>query len=438
MTRMTVTDPRRLALALAVTSLAALIVGAPVLGASPSTKRVSVSSAGVQTDDDSGYPQISGNGRYVVFTGESDLLSPADKNGDWDIYLRDRKAGKTEWISRGRAGTVNDDISTKPAISADGRFVVFESSASNLVAGDLLGHRDVFLRDRETGKTRRISRGIGGAEADGRSSKAAISASGRFIVFESEAGNLVPGVATPWGNIFLFDRVTGKTRLVSRGTDGTGAGGEEPSVSDDGRYVVFWSSGAQAHVEGAVNDGLSHIFVRDMVAKQTKMVDAVGGGAGNSHAGSPVISGDGRFIAFDSHASNLGADGMPGGYDVFVANRVTGAITLVSRGLGGAVPGDQSVGSSISADGRFIAFHSWAPNLVSGDGNDRADAFVFDRKTKKTTRVSVRTNGSEILFGSSTPAISGDGRFVAFKGWGPFVKSDTNDVDDIYVRGPLR
>jgi Tol biopolymer transport system component len=435
---MPLTDARRAALAIVTTSVAVLVLATSVTGASPSTKRVSVSSAGVQTDDDSGYPQISGNGRYVVFTGESDLLSPADKNGDWDIYLRDRKAGKTEWISRGRAGTVNDGLSTKPAISADGRFVVFESSASNLVAGDLLGHRDVFLRDRETGKTRRISRGIGGAEADGRSSRAAISANGRYIVFESEAANLVPGVSTPWTDVYRFDRSTGKMHLVTRGTDGTGAGGEEPSVSSDGRYVTFSSSNVAAHVMGATDNGYRHVFVRDMVAKQTKMIVGVGGEPGNSTSGSAVISADGRFVAFDSFASNLVNGDTKGYYDVFVANRATGAISRVSRGMDGAEPDEQSTRPSISGDGRHVAFQSSASNLVPGDGNGRIDAFVFDRKTKKTTRVSVRTNGSEILFGSSTPAISGDGRFVAFKGWGPFVKSDTNDVDDIYVRGPLR
>jgi Tol biopolymer transport system component len=159
--------------------MAAAAVGSPAMGASPTTSRVSVSSKGVETNDDSSYARISATGRFIVFMGESDKLVPADKNGQWDVFLRDRKTGKTEWISRGRPGTVNDDLSTLPDVSADGRFVVFESSASNLVKGDTLGFRDIFLRDRALGRTTRISRASGGGQANGNSSDAAISADGR-------------------------------------------------------------------------------------------------------------------------------------------------------------------------------------------------------------------------------------------------------------------
>jgi Tol biopolymer transport system component len=428
---------RRVALALALTSLAALTFGSSVAAASPSTKRVSVSTAGVEGDDHNGGAKASGNGRYVVFIARSDLLSPADSNGDWDIYLRDRKTRKTEWISRGRPGTVNDGDSANPGISADGRYVVFESRASTLVEGDLLGHRDIFLRDRATGKTRRISRGIGGAEADGASDDAAISANGRFIVYESLAGNIVAGVSTPWSNIYRFDRKSGKTRLVSRGIDGSGAGGSAPSVSSDGRYVVFEATNAAAHVQGGVN-GLNHVFVRDMVEKQTRMIDVAGGVPGNANAFNAAISADGPFIAFSSSASNLVSDDLLGFPDVFIANLASGAVSRVTRGMGGAEANEQSGNPSMSADGRFVAFRSVASNLVPNDGNGWVDVFVFDRKTKKTTRVSVRTNGSEGLFGNGQPALSGDGRLVAFQAWGPLVASDTNGKDDIYVRGPLR
>jgi Tol biopolymer transport system component len=285
----------------------------------PKTRRVSVSSAGAEGNNWSYYPSISADGRFVAFSSDASNLVAGDGNGTSDVFVRDRATGKTRRVSVSSAGAEGNNASYDPSISADGRFVAFHSDASNLVAGDGNGTSDVFVRDRATGKTRRVSVSSAGAEGNGDSYASSISADGRFVAFHSNASNLVAGDGNGTSDIFVHDRATGKTRRVS--------------VS---------SAGAQ----------------------------------GNGASYNPSISADGRFVAFHSNASNLVAGDGNGTTDVFVHDRATGKTRRVSVSSAGAEGNGASYNPSISADGRFVAFESSASNLVAGDGNGTSDIFV--------------------------------------------------------------
>ena len=267
--------------------------------------------------------------------------------------------GDTTRVSVDSSGAQANNYSRFPAISADGRYVAFESEASNLVAGDTNGTGDVFVHDRQTGATTRVSVDSSGVEANGSSEASAISGDGRYVAFSSYASNLVDGDTNGMVDIFVHDRQTGATTRVS-----------------------VDSGGAQA------NDNSSSFHV--------------------------AISWDGRYVAFQSDASNLVAGDTNGTGDVFVHDRQTGLTTRVSVASGGTEANASSSGPDLSDDGRYVAFSSSATNLVSGDTNSKADVFVHDLQTGATTRVSVDSTGVEANMGGGSAEISGDGRYVMF------------------------
>ena len=336
----------------------------------------------------------------------------------------------------GPGGQQANGRSFEPAISADGRFVAFQSGATNLVAGDTNGHKDVFVRDRVAQVTRRVSVGPGGQQPNSLSSNPAISAHGRFVAFISDASNLVAGDTNGTIDVFVRDRVARVTRRVSVGPAGQQANSNsfEPTISADGRFVVF-SSFASNLVAGDTN-GAQDVFLRDRAAQVTRRVSV--GPAGqqtNGNSFEPAISADGRFVAFRSLASNLVAGDTNGSYDVFVRDRVAQVTRRVSVGPGGQQANDYSVSPAISADGRFVAFFSLASNLVAGDTNNADDVFVRDRVAQLTRRVSVGPAGQEANNTSFDPAISAHGRFVVFSSDASnLVPGDTNGAQDVFVR----
>ncbi|GAG36814.1 unnamed protein product, partial [marine sediment metagenome] len=214
--------------------------------ASPGTNElVSVDSAGNQADGFSTLSAISTDGRFVAFVSAASNLASGDTNGQSDVFVHDRQTGATERVSVDSAGSQADGGSETPAISADGRFVVFVSAASNLVPGDTNGQSEVFVHDRQTGATEQVNVDSAGNQADGSSEAPAISGDGRFVAFVSAASNLVPGDTDGQTEIFVHDRRTGATERVSvdsagnQGDDGSGA----PAISADGRFVAFASTG---------------------------------------------------------------------------------------------------------------------------------------------------------------------------------------------------
>ena len=340
-------------------------------------------------------------------------------------------------VNVGSAGAQSDGI-TDPrcSISSDGRFVSFPSLATDLVPGDTNSSMDVFVHDALTGATERASVATGGAQANDNSFHSSISADGRYVVFCSEATNLVAG-ATPL-QIYVHDRQTSSTEMVSVATGGAPANSSNfnfpPSISADGRYVAFWS--AASNLVGGDTNGLDDIFVRDRLAGTTERVTVDSAGAqANGQCGYPSISADGRFVAFTSAATNLVPGDTNGAWDMFVHDRQTGLTERVSVDSAGVqADGDSDYRASFSADGRFLAFSSYATNLVAGDTNGFGDVFVRDRQTGTTGRVSVDSSGAQGIQGGGNPSISADGRYVAFDSTSnDLVPGDTNGTSDVFV-----
>jgi Tol biopolymer transport system component len=376
-------------------------------------------------------PAISADGTTVAYVSTASDLVTDDSNGVSDVFVYDRAATATKRVSVGPGGVQANGPSatdSPPAISADGQVVAFSSEASNLVADDTNGHGDVFVYDRKTGETARVSVGPGGVEATGGDSfSPAVSADGRYVAFASDATNLVSGDTNNATDVFVYDRQAKTTTRVSLAAAGgqTNDASFSPSLSADGSIVAFVSRATDL-VAGDTAGG-ENVFVRDLKAGKNTRVSS--GGA----AASPALSGDGRVVAFASGAATLVPDDTNGESDVFTFDRETGSIERVSVGPAGAQGDRASVAPALSADGRFVAFASDATTLVPGDTNQRADVFVRDRRLGTTTRVSVGLGGQADR-PSATPSISADGRFVAFQSAADnLVPGDTNSAPDIFV-----
>ena len=404
-------------------------------------ERVSVSSSGAQAGGRSdSLPSISADGRFVAFGSVATNLVAGDTNHSADIFVHNRDTGLTERVSVSSSGAQGSYHSGSPSISADGRFVAFESIASNLVDGDTnsirgFSARDIFVHDRDTGRTERVSVSSSGAQGNGHSFSPSISADGRFVAFESEANTLVDGDTNNRKDIFVHDRDTGRTERVSVSSSGAQANGSSfsPSISADGRFVAFYSQAVNL-VVGDTNNR-TDIFVHDRDTELTERFNVSSSGAqANGRSFSPSISADGRFVAFVSEASTLVDGDTNNSFDIFVHDRDNGHTERISVSSSGAQANGFSFFPSISADGRFVAFYSQADNLVVGDTNSRTDMFVHDRNTGHTERVSVSSSGAQVYGDSTSPSISADGRFVAFVSTASaLVDGDTNNWHDIFV-----
>jgi len=401
-------------------------------GRTGATALVSVSSGEVAAELGADEPAVSADGRYVAFTSSSTNLvrGRGDTNSAEDVFVRDRAARTTGRVSVSthQAQALGD--SGRPAISGDGRYVAFFSSAPDLVGGDSNAAGDYFVRDRGTGRTRRVSvdsrerQSAGDGAFDGE--LPGVSEDGRFVVFSSVAGDLVPGDTNGVRDVFVRDRARGTTRRVSVSsgeTQGTGPSGF-PAVSADGRFVAFFSS-ADNLVRADTNGGGDY-FLRDLRYGTTRRVSVATGdrqASGTDFAASPGISTGGRYVAFSSDSSDLvrgdtnrGQGDINDGQDVFVRDGRAGTTRRVSVSSGEAQGNSASgfVKVSISARGRFVAFDSFASNLVPGDANTTGDVFVRDRAAGTTSRVSTDGHGGEADSRSATPALSADGRLVVF------------------------
>lgn len=410
--------------------VALTIASSPALA--QSTTRVSLASNGAQANDHSYFGfRISGEGRDVAFVSAASNLVPADTNGFEDILVRDRYAATTERVSVASDGAQANGPSLFASISADGRFVAFESYASNLVAGDTNGTDDVFVHDRATGVTVRVSVSSTGAQSNGGCISPSISSDGRFIAFDSAATNLVAGDTNGVQDVFVHDRLAGTTERVSVGVSQANEPSANASCSSDGRYVVF-ESGATNLVAGDTN-GVADVFVRDRLLGLTERVSVgTGGVQGNRFAANGALSADGRFAAFATGSSTLVAGDTNETFDVFVRDRVALTTARISVTSSGAQTNGLCGLPALSADGRFVAWQSTASDVVPADLNGDLDVFVSDRATAITTRISVSTGGAEGsgIYGS----ISANGGTVAFLSASPsLVAADTNGRLDVFV-----
>ncbi|MBP9503407.1 MAG: hypothetical protein KBF17_14700 [Candidatus Promineofilum sp.] len=398
------------------------------------TTRISVQSNGTQGNGSSAIPAISGNGLFVVFESDAANLVTGDSNGNTDIFVRDLKAGTTSRVSVKSDGAQGNGDSYSPDISDDGRFVVFMSEADNLVAGDTNWASDIFLHDRQTGTTSRVSLGPGGAQSEGWSESPVISGDGRFVAFMSDAPDFVADDNNDVYDVFVRDLTAGVTSRVSVATNGAEGNSDSwyPSLSYDGRYVAF-ESVADNLVTGD-NGGFWDIFVHDRTEKKTSRVSVkTGGGQGAGDSYSAAISSDGSAIAFESGASLVTGD-TNNATDIFVHDRQAVTTSRVSVKTGGTQVSNDSYAAAISADGRTVAFASLANNLVGGDTNNASDVFLHDRQTGETSRVSVNNAGTQGDLDSDAPDLSSDGLLIVFSSYAKnLVANDTNNKADIFL-----
>lgn len=399
-----------------------------------------------------------------------------DNNGVTDVFWRDTCLGqdgctlKTRRVSVSTAGVEGSAASSDPAITADGRFVAFLSLANNLVGSDTNGARDVFVRDTCTGAglgctaaTIRVSVSSGGVQGDNGSSTApAITPDGRFIAFDSSASNLVAGDLNGVADIFVRDTCRGagggctpstlRVSVASSGAEGNGAS-SNPAISDTGRFVAF-ASDADTLIGNDTN-GVGDIFVRDTcfgagagcTPSTIRVSISAGGTQGNGGSSNPSMSGNGRYVAFASNADNLIGSDLNGVGDVFLRDTCQGAsgcapsTRRMSVSTAGAEGNSQSVQPSISADGRFVAFASDADNLVGSDTNGTRDVFLRDTCNGAaagcavaTLRLSLNRNGAQVNGDSLEPSLSRDGHFVCFTSLAAnAIANDNNGVADVFL-----
>jgi len=426
----------------------------PAAGASTitgTTVRVSVATDGTQGNDISGRfsrPAISGDGTISAFDSIARTLVQNDTNRSADVFVHNATSGITKRVSISSAGKQGNDDSQDPSVNDDGHLVAFDSTASNLIKNDANATSDVFVRDRAAGRTILVSATPKGLPANGYSFLPSISANGWFVAFLSDASNLVPGDTNNQRDVFVRDLTRGRTHLVSVANDGSLANSSSasPSISADGRRVAF-ASFASNLVQDDTNDAFD-IFLRDRHAKTTIRVSVASDGTqGDDSSVYAAISGDGRSVAFASNATNLVPGDTNGVQDVFMRSIPSGQTVRVSvaddesqangQSVGPGIRGGSAWGPSLNADGTRVAFDSVATNLVAGDTDTCGpfyentgtcpDVFVRDLSAGTTVRVSVASDGTQENDASTDPSIDSSGTSVVFfSAASNLVEGDTN------------
>jgi hypothetical protein len=433
-----------------------------------SHNQASSSAAGNGASSD---PALSAEGRYVAYTSASTDLQAGvtDTNGFTDIFLYNRIPLTSNTLSLRNADLPSDtaggdsvvssavDLTSGRTTSADGRFVVFVSTATNLAPNqiDINFTTDVFLRDQFNGTTTLVSHLVGSADtaANAPSFAPVISRDGQWIAFLSEATNLVPGQTdgNDGADVFLFNRLDGSVTLVSgvagSATTTANAPSTNPILSGNGNLVVFTSAATDLVAGQNDNNSADDVFAFDRTTGTTRLVSGVNGSAmttANAASDDPSVSNDGSLIAFRSDATNVvnGVLDTNSASDVFLFNRTTGVTSLVSRSAASATTPANNASDTprLSADGSTVVFSSLATNLVTGqtDNNGVRDVFLFDRATGARVLVShvaglATTTGN----GASTaPSTSTDGGFIAFSSLATNLVAglnDNNNDSDVFL-----
>lgn len=435
---------RALAAALAVAlGHVAVVAAQPPAGALVNTTtRASVDSTGGPSNNNSSAidgVSLSRDGRYEAFESTASDLVPNDTNGVADIFVRDLVNGHTTRVSVDEFGGNANGASSSARMSGDGRYVAFASAANDLVADDGAGGPDVFVRDLATGTTVRASVSTTDGDPDGWSRRPSISADGRYVAFESSADNLVTDDTDSSPDIFVRDMVLGTTVRASVDPTGLDPDGYSTlaSISADGHFVTF-ASDADNLVAGDTN-AAQDIFRRDLVANTTVRVSVnTTGGDPNGLSTTPSISDDGNLVVFRSHASNLVTGDGNAFDDVFLRNVTAGTTTRISVDATGHDADGASYTPAISGDGNSVVFASDADDLVAGDGtlgSSGRDIFLRDVSLGTTTRVSVDTAGGDPNGPSVNPAVSATGRVVGFvSAASDLVATDGNTFVDVFAR----
>lgn len=416
----------------------------------PALRRIPPAMNSQETNGDSRTPQMSVNGRYIIFQSYANNLVPNDTNNAPDIFVYDRETVNVERVSLTASGAEAAAGSCCSDISGDGRYVVFASDSTDM--DDSAGQNtwsDIFLRDRQTGTLTQITHAFDGAAANENSSSPSISADGQHIVFYSKADNLVANDTNNASDVFVYDVATQTIHLISAAVSGGSSNGGSytpynDSISDDGRFVVFYSLASNL----VTNDtNLAHdVFLRDRDADADGILDETGpgevstqlvsvtpdGAAGDGNSNVPFITGNGRFILFASVASDLapGGDSNPD-YDLFLRDMTSGVTEIVSLMPDGSQGDGRSSYGVVSEDGRFVIILS-AAELTGLEPDLAYDIFLRDRQTGGTTLLSL--NNGDGKLGSGYPDISADGLMAVFQSSDRnLVPNDTNNVTDLFL-----
>ncbi|HET6352247.1 MAG TPA: hypothetical protein VFG89_08975 [Coriobacteriia bacterium] len=425
------------AVVLATPSVATAAIGDTTIG--------SLAPAGVQANDESWHSNFTGDGGQMVFSSVATNLIASDTNATSDVFVRNRRTGAVQCVSVASTGEQANKQSDMAKITPDGRYVVFESDATNLAPGDTNNDVDVFVHDMNTGVTTRVSVASDGSGANAYSHDSDISADGRYVVFSSEATNLVANDSNGDEDIFVRDLVEHTTKRVSVRTvmigdvplnlqadNFSGA----PCISADGRFVAF--SSAAENLVANDNNGQADIFVRDLQSATTTSTTRVSisstGVEADRRCDDAAISADGRFIVFGTSSTTLVPGDTDNIWDVCLRDRTAGTTSLVSLSQLGAQGNGESADAVISADGSRVAFSSLASNLVIGDTNGLRDIFVRNLTTHTTSRLSRSTSGVPADKACWEPSLSADGRWVGFESDSDkLVLNDVNNKADVFV-----
>jgi Tol biopolymer transport system component len=434
---------------LGASSLVAVAQGAPI------TKRVSVSSNGEEGKYGSDFPSVSADGRYVCFESLNKLTG-GDAGVDDDVFVHDRKTGKTARASVRSNGKepAGPSDSDSCSLSADGRLVAFRSDGA-LVGRDTNGYQDVYIHDMKTGKTTRASVKSDGTQVFADSQDPRISGNGRYVAWDTD-GAFSGADVNGYLDVYRHDLSTGKTQQVSlrnNGSQPADGDSSEPSLSANGNKIAFQSNDGQMTADPDFQMAIdTDVFVRNMQTKKTVRASLSSNGdepsypfqspPSNVNSDHPVISADGKLVAFHSLGVYNGSDDNLNYGDVFIRNLDTHKTSLVSLKSNGK----QGTGESgytdphpieMSHDGRFVAFDSLA-RLSPTDTDMVGDVYVRDRKARKTKLVTVTSSGKpRDKVDAALPALSANGKWVAFASADPYVGNDHNKESDIFERGPL-
>ena len=428
---------------------ASLVIGSALpADAAASTRLVSKAPDGSGGNHISAHAAVSADGRFVAFESGATNLSTEGNPGVGDIFVWDRQTGAFDLVTENSDGVAADSHSFAPSISADGRYVAFESWANNLSTQDDDSVTNVFLRDRVAGTTTLVSRIPPGKNpspsiaADCHSEHPSISADGRYVAFASCADNLSTIDLNSAYDVFVFDRDSNGVVLASQNSDqeaadgGSGSGTLAPKLSSNGRYVVF---GSYADNLSSIDGAQFDVFRRDLTAGTTELVSRNSKGvAANGASEAPAISATGRYVAFRSTADNLSSADNDAYQNVFVRDMSTGKTRLASRTSGEQAANGDSYATGISGNGRYVLFTSGANNLSSSDNNTYDNGFVRDMTDGKTRLISRSSSGKAANGHTLRPAISANGKYVAFDSYARNLSSvDHDDYGDVFLRGPL-
>lgn len=390
-------------------------------------------------------PSVSSDGRYIAFASNATNVIVGDTNGTYDVFVRDMVASTIERVSVGDDESQGDGASLGPAMSADGRFVVFMSSSTNWVAGAPSDRNLVYMRDRLLGTTVLVSAQNGSYALPGYClygmRGGSVSADGRYVLFSSCVDSL--GVMGVFGNqFFIRDTQTLSTTLASVGTGGLLPNGQclsygtfdlDRTLSSDGRYMVMSCDSSNFMMGDTA--GSYDLFWRDLVMNVTLPVNVTPMGTHSSGGAAwPRISSDGRYVTFQSPSTDLVAGHTGARTDIFLRDMMSGVTVLASPSASGGITNQDSYYPTVSADGRYVAFSSAASNLVAGDTNAVQDIFVRDVVAGTNARASVGPGGAQLFSWSTMPIITDDGRYIAFgSSSGALVAGDTNALHDLFV-----